>query len=80
MYTIIYSVEENLSLTKMTFLLHLKHKFQGAVSTGSTERVNGPFRDVVNTGMSGDNVTFLFRTDNPGPWLVLQAIPVCLFE
>ncbi|KAK2463918.1 hypothetical protein APHAL10511_004090 [Amanita phalloides] len=27
-------------------------------------------RDVVNTGNTGDNVTFRFRTDNPGPWIL----------
>ncbi|KAF9256451.1 laccase B [Marasmius fiardii PR-910] len=27
-------------------------------------------RDVVNTGGGSDNVTFRFRTDNPGPWFL----------
>ncbi|KAJ8073251.1 laccase, multicopper oxidase, benzenediol:oxygen oxidorectuctase [Marasmius tenuissimus] len=27
-------------------------------------------RDVVNSGKGGDNVTFRFRTDNPGPWFL----------
>ncbi|KIL59933.1 multicopper oxidase [Amanita muscaria Koide BX008] len=27
-------------------------------------------RDVVNTGVIGDNVTFRFTTDNPGPWFL----------
>ncbi|KAK1229545.1 laccase, multicopper oxidase, benzenediol:oxygen oxidorectuctase [Marasmius sp. AFHP31] len=27
-------------------------------------------RDVVRTGNGGDNVTFRFRTDNPGPWFL----------
>jgi iron transport multicopper oxidase len=27
-------------------------------------------RDVVSTGVSGDNVTFRFTTDNPGPWIL----------
>ncbi|KAK1225881.1 laccase, multicopper oxidase, benzenediol:oxygen oxidorectuctase [Marasmius sp. AFHP31] len=26
--------------------------------------------DVVNSGKGGDNVTFRFRTDNPGPWFL----------
>ena len=29
-----------------------------------------PRRDVVNIGLAGDNVTFRFRTDNPGPWFL----------
>ncbi|KIL66529.1 multicopper oxidase [Amanita muscaria Koide BX008] len=27
-------------------------------------------RDVVDTGVQGDNVTFRFTTDNPGPWFL----------
>jgi len=31
---------------------------------------NPVFRDVVSIGAAGDNVTFRFRTDNPGPWIL----------
>ncbi|KAF8627088.1 hypothetical protein AX15_004554 [Amanita polypyramis BW_CC] len=27
-------------------------------------------RDVVSTGLAGDNTTFRFSTDNPGPWIL----------
>ncbi|KAF9459992.1 laccase [Collybia nuda] len=51
------------------FHLH-GHTFEVIRSAGSnvTNLRNPPIRDVVNTGLSGDNVTILFRTDNPGPW------------
>ncbi|PFH47612.1 multicopper oxidase [Amanita thiersii Skay4041] len=50
------------------------HGFNFAVvrSVGSSaiNTINPPLRDVVNTGRAGDNVTFRFRTDNPGPWFL----------
>ncbi|KAJ7513132.1 laccase, partial [Mycena galericulata] len=54
------------------FHLH-GHNFQVIRSAGTNEMnfVNPPVRDVVNTGLAlTDNVTFRFRTDNPGPWFV----------
>ncbi|KAL0959544.1 hypothetical protein HGRIS_011258 [Hohenbuehelia grisea] len=53
--------------------LHLHgHSFEVIRSINSTKynRINPPIRDVVNTGMTGDNATIRFMTDNPGPWLL----------
>ncbi|KAF8888045.1 Cupredoxin [Infundibulicybe gibba] len=32
--------------------------------------LHGVRRDVVSTGLAGDNVTIRFTTDNPGPWIL----------
>ncbi|PFH46698.1 multicopper oxidase [Amanita thiersii Skay4041] len=53
--------------------MHLHgHQFAVTRSAGSQKinTVNPPLRDVVSAGMAGDNVTFRFRTDNPGPWIL----------
>ncbi|KAF9456908.1 laccase [Collybia nuda] len=52
------------------FHLH-GHTFEVVRSAGSnvTNTRNPPIRDVVNTGLTGDDVTIYFRTDNPGPWI-----------
>ena len=37
----------------------------------STYNYDNPVsRDVVSIGLAGDNVTFRFFTDNPGPWFL----------
>ncbi|KAL0573068.1 hypothetical protein V5O48_008894 [Marasmius crinis-equi] len=48
------------------------HVFDVIRSAGSSEYnfVNPVRRDVVNTGVEGDNVTIRFRTDNSGPWFL----------
>ncbi|KAJ7509112.1 laccase [Mycena galericulata] len=54
------------------FHLH-GHNFQVIRSVGTDQDnfVDPPIRDVVNTGAAlTDNVTFRFRTDNPGPWFL----------
>ncbi|KAJ7454639.1 laccase [Mycena galericulata] len=54
------------------FHLH-GHNFQVIRSAGTDQEnfVDPPVRDVVNTGGDlTDNVTFRFRTDNPGPWFL----------
>ncbi|EIM91692.1 laccase [Stereum hirsutum FP-91666 SS1] len=52
------------------FHLH-GHNFQVIRSAGSATNNSKPiFRDVINTGYAGDDATFFFRTDNPGPWLL----------
>ncbi|KAI0747845.1 laccase [Daedaleopsis nitida] len=53
------------------FHLH-GHTFAVVRSAGSSEyNFDNPiWRDVVNTGTNGDNVTVRFRTDNPGPWFL----------
>ncbi|KAJ7771003.1 laccase 1 [Mycena maculata] len=53
------------------FHLH-GHNFYVIRSAGSsTYNFDNPaIRDVVNTGFSGDNVTFRFVTDNAGPWFL----------
>ncbi|KAG6867839.1 laccase, partial [Termitomyces sp. T159_Od127] len=53
------------------FHLH-GHKFDVIRSAGSTayDYKNPVRRDVVNTGVDGDNVTIRFKTDNPGPWFL----------
>jgi iron transport multicopper oxidase len=53
------------------FHLH-GHAFSVIRSAGSTEYnfVNPVQRDVVDTGMPGDNVTIRFFTDNAGPWFL----------
>lgn len=53
------------------FHLH-GHKFDVIRSAGNDTYnfVNPPRRDVVSTGVSGDNVTIRFVTDNPGPWFL----------
>ncbi|KAF8623777.1 hypothetical protein AX15_006218 [Amanita polypyramis BW_CC] len=59
------------ALSPHPFHLH-GHAFAVTRSAGSARvnTMNPPLRDVVNTGFSGDNVTFRFRTDNPGPWFI----------
>ncbi|KIL58888.1 multicopper oxidase [Amanita muscaria Koide BX008] len=42
---------------------------RSAGSTGN-DYLHPVRRDVVNTGIAGDNVTFRFNTDNPGPWIL----------
>ncbi|RDB27756.1 Laccase-1 [Hypsizygus marmoreus] len=53
------------------FHLH-GHTFSVIRSAGnSTYNFANPVqRDVVSTGFAGDNVTFRFVTDNPGPWIL----------
>ncbi|KAG6917875.1 Acyl-coenzyme A oxidase 2 [Tephrocybe rancida] len=53
------------------FHLH-GHAFSVIRSAGSTTyNYNNPVqRDVVSTGLAGDNVTIRFRTDNAGPWIM----------
>ncbi|KLO10982.1 laccase [Schizopora paradoxa] len=53
------------------FHLH-GHTFDVVRVAGSTtyNYVNPPRRDVVSIGAGTDNVTFRFRTDNPGPWFL----------
>ncbi|KAK2466587.1 hypothetical protein APHAL10511_001449 [Amanita phalloides] len=53
------------------FHLH-GHQFAVTRSAGTTKvnTWNPPLRDVVNAGVAGDNITFRFRTDNPGPWFL----------
>jgi iron transport multicopper oxidase len=53
------------------FHLH-GHTFDVIRSAGQTtpNYINPPRRDVVSTGVAGDNVTIRFRTDNPGPWIL----------
>jgi iron transport multicopper oxidase len=53
------------------FHLH-GHKFDVIRSAGNDTYnfANPPRRDVVSTGVSGDNVTIRFVTDNPGPWFL----------
>ncbi|KAJ8093249.1 hypothetical protein PM082_020735 [Marasmius tenuissimus] len=41
-----------------------------SVDSSTYNYVNPPRRDVVNTGVPGDNVTIRFRTDNAGPWFL----------
>jgi len=53
--------------------LHLHgHRFDVVRVAGSnaTNFKNPVRRDVVSTGVAGDNVTIRFTTDNPGPWFV----------
>ncbi|KAG2357789.1 laccase hybrid [Suillus spraguei] len=51
------------------FHLH-GHAFSVVRSAGSNEYnyANPVRRDTTSNGVSGDNVTIRFRTDNPGPW------------
>ncbi|PBK95999.1 Cu-oxidase-domain-containing protein [Armillaria gallica] len=53
------------------FHLH-GHTFDVVRSAGSTvyNYENPVRRDVVNIGVTGDNVTIRFTTDNPGPWFL----------
>jgi iron transport multicopper oxidase len=53
------------------FHLH-GHKFDVIRSAGNDTYnfANPPRRDVVSTGVAGDNVTFRFVTNNPGPWFL----------
>ncbi|KAJ8073174.1 laccase, multicopper oxidase, benzenediol:oxygen oxidorectuctase [Marasmius tenuissimus] len=48
------------------------HAFDVVRVAGSKEYnyTNPVHRDVVNSGKGGDNVTFRFRTNNPGPWFL----------
>ncbi|TFK59556.1 laccase [Pluteus cervinus] len=48
------------------------HNFDVVRSVNSTDYnfLNPPHRDVVSTGVKGDNVTIRFTTDNPGPWIL----------
>lgn len=53
--------------------IHLHgHAFSVVRGAGSlTYNYDDPVRrDVVNTGLAGDNVTIRFVTDNPGPWFL----------
>ncbi|KJA22740.1 multicopper oxidase [Hypholoma sublateritium FD-334 SS-4] len=53
--------------------IHLHgHDFSVVRSAGSTvyNYVNPVRRDVVNTGVAGDNTTIRFQTDNAGPWII----------
>ncbi|KAK1227963.1 fatty-acyl coenzyme A oxidase [Marasmius sp. AFHP31] len=53
--------------------MHLHgHVFDVVRSAGSSEFnfVDPVRRDVVNTGVDGDNVTIRFKTDNAGPWFL----------
>ncbi|KAK1225416.1 laccase, multicopper oxidase, benzenediol:oxygen oxidorectuctase [Marasmius sp. AFHP31] len=53
--------------------IHLHgHAFDVVRVAGSKQYnyANPVRRDVVNSGKGGDNVTFRFRTDNPGPWFL----------
>jgi iron transport multicopper oxidase len=51
--------------------LHGQH-FNVVRSAGNSSYnyVNPVIRDVVSIGAAGDNVTFRFTTDNPGPWIL----------
>ncbi|KAF9468902.1 laccase 2 precursor [Collybia nuda] len=53
------------------FHLH-GHSFDVVRSAGSSvyNYVNPVRRDVVSTGLAGDNVTIRFVTDNAGPWIL----------
>ncbi|KAG6828776.1 hypothetical protein H0H92_006800 [Tricholoma furcatifolium] len=53
------------------FHLH-GHTFDVVRSAGndSYNYVNPVRRDVVSTGLAGDNVTIRFETNNPGPWFL----------
>ncbi|KAG6835987.1 hypothetical protein H0H93_012536 [Arthromyces matolae] len=53
------------------FHLH-GHTFDVVRSAGSSvyNYANPPRRDVVSTGLAGDNVTIRFQTDNSGPWIL----------
>ncbi|KAL1742758.1 laccase [Schizophyllum fasciatum] len=53
------------------FHLH-GHTFDVVRSAGSSDYnfANPIRRDVVNTGVAGDNATIRFRTDNAGPWIL----------
>ncbi|KAG6840215.1 Acyl-coenzyme A oxidase 2 [Blastosporella zonata] len=53
------------------FHLH-GHAFSVIRSANSStyNYVNPVQRDVVSTGLAGDNVTIRFRTDNAGPWIM----------
>ncbi|KAF9461173.1 laccase [Collybia nuda] len=53
------------------FHLH-GHTFDVVRSAGSfVYNYDNPVRrDVVSTGLTGDNVTIRFTTDNPGPWIL----------
>ncbi|KAF5365055.1 hypothetical protein D9758_010968 [Tetrapyrgos nigripes] len=48
------------------------HTFDVVRSAGSStyNYANPPRRDVVSTGVTGDNVTIRFTTDNAGPWFL----------
>ncbi|THH16945.1 hypothetical protein EW146_g3773 [Bondarzewia mesenterica] len=53
--------------------IHLHgHAFNVIRSAGSTayNYIDPVIRDTVNIGTTGDNVTFRFVTDNPGPWFM----------
>ena len=53
------------------FHLH-GHTFDVVRVAGSSayNYANPVRRDVVNIGQAGDNVTFRFNTNNPGPWFL----------
>jgi iron transport multicopper oxidase len=58
-------------LSPHPFHLH-GHKFGVVRSAGTSfvNEVNPPIRDTVSTGgLTSDNVTMRFTTDNPGPWI-----------
>ena len=56
----------------LILLFVIQHSFSVVRSAGSTvyNYVNPVRRDVVNTGVAGDNATIRFKTDNAGPWII----------
>lgn len=50
----------------------MQHAFSVVRSSGSSvyNYVNPVRRDVVSTGIAGDNATIRFQTDNAGPWII----------
>ncbi|OAX37246.1 Cupredoxin, partial [Rhizopogon vinicolor AM-OR11-026] len=53
--------------------IHLHgHNFAVVKGAGNSTAnfVNPVWRDTVDLGNAGDNVTIRFVTDNPGPWLL----------
>ncbi|KAF8351841.1 Cu-oxidase-domain-containing protein [Amanita rubescens] len=65
------SIPGDSPLAPHPFHLHGQN-FAVTRSAGTTEvnTWNPPVRDVVSGGFAGDNITFRFRTDNPGPWFL----------
>ncbi|KAG6827038.1 laccase [Tricholoma furcatifolium] len=58
------------------------HTFDVVRSAGSDtyNYVNPVRRDVVNTGLSGDNVTIRFETNNAGPWFLHCGLAIVFAE
>jgi len=65
------SIPAGLTVGPHPFHLH-GHRFSVVRSAGQSgyNYVNPPQRDVVSLGMTGDNVTIRWITDNPGPWFL----------